>query len=207
VVDPVSGRGYPVPPQRSPRPVSREAFQRGPAAPAPGGYPPAGGPPAAQGGGFEPAYRASYQPAQYPPGQYPQGQYPPGQYPQGQYPPGQYPYEPARQAESEGSSGWVIAFGVVLALALGGLAAAIVSKGQDSSPGVTTVPVTRTVQGPTTTVQQSKTTVTTPPANVTVAPSVTLDPSGSIGGQGDAAPDETSGSSTSGSGSTTTTSP
>jgi hypothetical protein len=76
VVDPVSGRGYPVPPQRSPRPVSREAFQRGPAAPAPGGYPPAGGPPAAQGGGFEPAYRASYQPAQYPPGQYPQGQYP-----------------------------------------------------------------------------------------------------------------------------------
>jgi hypothetical protein len=167
--------------------------------------PPAGGGPTEE--ATPPAQPGQPPPGQYPPGQYPQGQYPPGQYPQGQYPPGQYPYEPARQAESEGSSGWVIAFGVVLALALGGLAAAIVSKGQDSSPGVTTVPVTRTVQGPTTTVQQSTTTVTTPPANVTVAPSVTLDPSGSIGGQGDAAPDETSGSSTSGSGSTTTTSP
>ena len=118
------------------------------------------------------------------PGQYPPGQYPPGQYPQGQYPPGQYPYEPARQAESEGSSGWVIAFGVVLALALGGLAAAIISKGQDSTPSATAEPVTRTVQGPTTTVQQSTTTVTAPPANVTVAPNVTLGSDGSVGRAG-----------------------
>src|SRR6476659_6090178 len=132
----------------------------------PGQYPPGQYPP----GQYPPG---QYPPGQYPPGQYPPGQYPPGQYPQGQYPPGQNPYEPARQAQSEGSSGWVIAFGVVLALALGGLAAAIVAKGRDDSPGATVAPVTQTVQGPTTTVQQSSTTVTVPPANVTVAPDVT----------------------------------
>ena len=140
-----------------------------------GGGPTEGTPPPAQPGQPPPG---QYPPGQYPPGQYPPGQYPPGQYPQGQYPPGQYPYEPARQAGSEGTSGWVIAFGVVLALALGGLAAAIIAKGRDDSPGAAAAPVT--VQGPTTTVQQSATTVTVPPANVTVAPSVTLGSDGSV---------------------------
>jgi len=103
----------------------------------------------------------------------------------------------------------VIAFGVVLALALGGLAAAIVSKGQDSSPGNSAEPVTRTVQGPTTTVQQSTTTVTAPPANVTVAPNVTLGSDGSVAGPGDegGSSGSTTSTSGSGSGSTTTTSP
>jgi hypothetical protein len=69
----------------------------------------------------------------------------------------------------------MIAFAVVLVLALGGLAAAIISKG-DSGKTTATTP---TVTAKTTTVQ-STTTVTTPAAstNVTVAPNVTLSPSG-----------------------------
>jgi flagellar basal body-associated protein FliL len=69
----------------------------------------------------------------------------------------------------------MIAFAVVLVLALGGLAAAIISKG-DSGRTTATTP---TVTAKTTTVQ-STTTVTTQaaPANVTVAPNVTLNSAG-----------------------------
>jgi hypothetical protein len=89
-------------------------------------------------------------------------------------PPGYAPTPAAPQPQS-GTSGWMIAFTVVLVLALGGLAAAIISKG-DSGRTTATTP---TVTAKTTTVQNT-TTVTTPaaPANVTVAPNVTLNSSG-----------------------------
>jgi hypothetical protein len=99
---------------------------------------------------------------------------PPGDQPQpyAQQPYAQQPYAPQPQS---GTSGWLIAFCVVIVLALGGLAAAIISKG-DSGKTTATIP---TVTAKTTTVQ-STTTVTTPaaPANVTVAPNVTLNSSG-----------------------------
>lgn len=65
----------------------------------------------------------------------------------------------------------MIAFAVVLALALGGLAAAIISKGDSGKTTATT---------PTVTVKTTTTTVTTQaaPTNVTVAPNVTLNSSG-----------------------------
>jgi flagellar basal body-associated protein FliL len=96
-------------------------------------------------------------------------------------PPGAAPppvYDPApaaAPAPKSGTSGWMVAFAVVLVLALGGLAAAIISKG-DSGKTTATTP---TVTVKTTTVQNT-TTVTTPatPANVTVAPNVTLNSSG-----------------------------
>jgi hypothetical protein len=89
-------------------------------------------------------------------------------------PPGHVPAAAAPQPQA-GTSGWMIAFAVVLVLALGGLAAAIISKG-DSGRKTATTP---TVTAKTTTVQ-STTTVTThaAPANVTVAPNVTLNSSG-----------------------------
>ena len=70
----------------------------------------------------------------------------------------------------------MIAFAVVLVLALGGLAAAIISKGDEGK----TTATTPTVTVKTTTVQNTTTTVTTqaPPANVTVAPNVTLNSGG-----------------------------
>ena len=69
----------------------------------------------------------------------------------------------------------MIAFAVVLVLALGGLAAAIISKG-DSGKTTATTP---TVTVKTTTVQNTKTVTTqAAPANVTVAPNVTLNSSG-----------------------------
>jgi flagellar basal body-associated protein FliL len=88
-------------------------------------------------------------------------------------PPADAPAAAAPQPQS-GTSGWLIAFTVVVVLALGGLAAAIISKG-DSGKTATTP----TVTAKTTTVQNT-TTVTTPaaPANVTVAPNVTLNSSG-----------------------------
>jgi hypothetical protein len=88
--------------------------------------------------------------------------------------PGYAPAAAAPQPQS-GTSGWLIAFAVVFVLALGGLAAAIISKG-DSGRTTATTP---TVTAKTTTVQ-STTTVTTQaaPANVTVAPNVTLNSSG-----------------------------
>jgi hypothetical protein len=91
--------------------------------------------------------------------------------------PPQPSYVPAAAAPQprSGTSGWMIAFAVVLVLALGGLAAAIISKG-DSGRTTATTP---TVTAKTTTVQNT-TTVTTPAAstNVTVAPNVTLNSSG-----------------------------
>jgi hypothetical protein len=88
----------------------------------------------------------------------------------------------------------MIAFTVVLVLALGGLVAAIISKG-DSGRTTATTP---TVTVKTTTVQ-STTTVTTQaaPANVTVAPNVTLNSGGGpepvqSGGQTSTAPKTTS---------------
>jgi flagellar basal body-associated protein FliL len=74
-----------------------------------------------------------------------------------------------------GTSGWLIVLGVVTVLALGGLAAAIISKDDEGSATATTP----SVQTKTTTVQQSTTTVTTPAPDVTVAPNITLDASGS----------------------------
>lgn len=90
-------------------------------------------------------------------------------------PPPSYVPAAAAPRPQSGTSGWMIAFAVVLVLALGGLAAAIISKG-DSGKTTATTP---TVTAKTTTVQ-STTTVTTPAAtaNVTVAPNVTLNPSG-----------------------------
>jgi hypothetical protein len=90
-------------------------------------------------------------------------------------PPGYAPAPAAPPQPQSGTSGWLIAFTVALALALGGLAAAIISKG-DSGKTTATTP---TVTSKTTTVQNT-TTVTTPaaPANVTVAPNVTLNSSG-----------------------------
>ena len=96
--------------------------------------------------------------------------------PAGPPPPGYAPVPAAPQPPTKsGTNGWVIAFTVVLVLALGGLAAAIFSKG-DSGRTTATTP---TVTAKTTTVQNT-TTVTTPaaPANVTVAPNVTLNSSG-----------------------------
>jgi hypothetical protein len=89
-------------------------------------------------------------------------------------PPSYVPAAAAPRPQS-GTSGWMIAFAVVLVLALGGLVAAIISKG-DSGRTTATTP---TVTAKTTTVQ-STTTVTTPAAstNVTVAPNVTLNSAG-----------------------------
>jgi hypothetical protein len=82
------------------------------------------------------------------------------------------PYSPPQRS---GANGWLVALGVVVVLALGGLAAAIISKG-DSGSTSATIP---SVSTKTTTVQQNTTTVTTPAPDVTVAPNVTLAPSGS----------------------------
>ena len=93
--------------------------------------------------------------------------------PAGPPPPG---YVPAAAPQPQrGTSGWMIAFAVVLVLALGGLAAAIISKGDEGRTTATTPTVTEK----TTTVQNTKTVTTqAPPANVTVAPNVTLNSSG-----------------------------
>jgi hypothetical protein len=89
-------------------------------------------------------------------------------------PPGYVP-APAAPPPKSGTSGWMIAFAVVLVLALGGLAAAIISK--DHSDRTTATTPTVTVK--TTTVQSTKTVTTqAAPANVTVAPNVTLNQSG-----------------------------
>jgi hypothetical protein len=94
--------------------------------------------------------------------------------PPGPAPPGYVP-RPAAPPPKSGTSGWMIAFSVVLVLALGGLAAAIISKG-DSGKTTATTP---TVTVKTTTVQNTKTVTTqAAPANVTVAPNVTLNSSG-----------------------------
>jgi flagellar basal body-associated protein FliL len=89
-------------------------------------------------------------------------------------PPSYVPAAAAPQPQS-GTSGWMIAFTVVLVLALGGLVAAIISKGDEGK----TTATTPTVTVKTTTVQNTKTVTTqAAPANVTVAPNVTLNSSG-----------------------------
>jgi len=98
----------------------------------------------------------------------------PATQPPQQQPYAQPPYPPERRS---GTSGWLIALGVVTVLALGGLAAAIISKDDEGSATATTP----SVQTKTTTVQKSTTTVTTPAPDVTVAPNITLDASGSPG--------------------------
>jgi hypothetical protein len=101
----------------------------------------------------------------------------PGGEPTQAYPPPPYPPE-----QRSGVSGWLIALGVVTVLALGGIAAALISTDDSGSSGATSPAVTVNKTAPsTTTTVQSTTTVTTPAPNVTVAPSVTLDPSGSVG--------------------------
>jgi hypothetical protein len=95
--------------------------------------------------------------------------------PPGAPPPGSVPAPGAAPPQKSGASGWMIAFAVVLVLALGGLAAAIISN--DDSDGTTATTPTVTVK---TTTVNSTTTVTTQaaPANVTVAPNVTLNSGG-----------------------------
>src|SRR3954465_2910336 len=101
-------------------------------------------------------------------------------------PPSYVPAAAAPQPQS-GTSGWMIAFAVVLVLALGGLVAAIGSKGDSGRTTATTPTGTAktttaagavTAKGPPV---QNTTTVTTPAAtataNVTVPPNVKLNPS------------------------------
>jgi hypothetical protein len=87
---------------------------------------------------------------------------------------------PTREQPPEGkrSQGALIAVGLVLALALGALAAAVISNG-DKAPTSTTIQPTTTVVSGHTTVKRVTTTVTTPPPNITVTPDVTLAPDGS----------------------------
>jgi hypothetical protein len=92
-----------------------------------------------------------------------------------------YAYPQGPREQPSGGHGWLIVVGLVLALAVGGLAAAIISNGDEGS-GTPTV-VTKTA--PSGTTVQSTTTVTTPAPNVTVAPDITLNPDGSMSsGQG-----------------------
>jgi hypothetical protein len=102
------------------------------------------------------------------------------------------PVDPAPQQPS-GTSGWLIALGVVLVLALGGLAAAIISKG-DSDGSTATAP---SVVTKTTTVQQNNTTknttttVTSSAPAVTISPNVTVAPNGTVGTVTTAPPETT----------------
>jgi hypothetical protein len=96
--------------------------------------------------------------------------YPPGGQPP--YPPD--PYAADRRSQDGGGNGWLIALGVVAVLVLGGLTAAIISKGDEGTPSVTVTTNTTTVQQKNTT-----TTVTTPAPNITIAPDVTMSPDGS----------------------------
>ena len=79
-------------------------------------------------------------------------------------------YAPASyedQRSSRGGRGWLVAVGLVFAFAVGGLAAAIISKGDDAN-----------TPAPSTVVQQNTTTVTAPAPSITLAPDVTLAPAG-----------------------------
>src|SRR3954471_544023 len=88
------------------------------------------------------------------------------------------PQQPAPPApEPHRHRGWLIVLGVVGVLALGGLAAAVISRGDDGTE-TTSVPYLPTVQRNTTINAQPATTVektvTTPPSTVTVEPQVTI---------------------------------
>jgi hypothetical protein len=113
-------------------------------------------------------------------------------------PPRPQSYAPASyedQRSSRGGRGWLVAVGLVFAFAVGGLAAAIISKGDDSN-----------TPAPSTVLQQNTTTVTAPAPSITLAPDVTLAPDGTpapIEGGGTAAGGSAS-TDTSQSGTTTT---
>jgi hypothetical protein len=102
-------------------------------------------------------------------------------------------YTPEVNAERRSSGhgqGWLIVVGLVFAFAVGGLAAAIISKGDDSNTPV-----------PSTVVQQNTTTVTTPAPDITVAPDITLAPDGTPapipgGGEGSESTDTSQGGTT-----------
>ena len=106
------------------------------------------------------------------------------------------PSPPPRAYEDQRSQGhgqgWLIVVGLVFAFGVGGLAAAIISKGDDGASSGTPVPSTI--------VQQSTTTVTTPAPSVTLAPDITLAPDGTPapirggGGEGSDATDTSPGS-------------
>jgi hypothetical protein len=90
------------------------------------------------------------------------------------------PYAPEQRS---GTSGWLIALGVVMVLALGGLAAAIISKGDldgSSATAPSVVTKTTTVQQNNTT-KNTTTTVTSSAPAVTISPNVTVAPSGTVG--------------------------
>jgi hypothetical protein len=95
------------------------------------------------------------------------------------YPPASYPPE-----QRSGTSGWLIALGVVMVLALGALAAAIIDRG-DSGGSSATVPSvvtkTTTVQQDNSTTKNITTNVTTSAPALTIQPNVTVAPSGSVG--------------------------
>jgi hypothetical protein len=98
-------------------------------------------------------------------------------------PPQPHELAPSAPEQRSGTSGWLIALGVAMVLALGGLAAAIISKG-DSDGSTATAP---SVVTKTTTVQQNNTTknttttVRSPAPAVTVSPDITVAPNGTVG--------------------------
>src|SRR6476660_3269824 len=98
-------------------------------------------------------------------------------------------YAPASyedQRSSRGGRGWLVAVGLVFAFAVGGLAAAIISKGDDAN-----------TPAPSTVVQQNTTTVTAPAPDVTLAPDGTPAPiEGGSTADGGSAPTDTSQSAT-----------
>jgi hypothetical protein len=99
--------------------------------------------------------------------------------PQG-YPPQGYPPTAYGSDQRSGTSGWLIALGVVMVLALGGLAAAIISKGDSDGASATTAPKPTTIQQNTTT-KNTTTNVTTSAPAVTIQPNVTVSQSGTVG--------------------------
>ena len=92
--------------------------------------------------------------------------------------------QPPATAEGKGHQGALIAVGLVLALALGALSAAIIARGDEGVTTTTVVPA-RTLEGGTTTTVQQTTTVTTPAPDITVAPDITLGSGGSVTGPQD----------------------
>jgi hypothetical protein len=113
----------------------------------------------------------------------------------------------AQPPEGKRSHGVTIVLGLLLALVLGALSAAIIAKGDDGAT-TTTIAPTKTVVSGTTTVKQVTTTVTAP-ADITLTPDVTLAPDGSLTSpeQGGSQTGTTSGSQTDTTPTTTTTTP
>jgi hypothetical protein len=107
-------------------------------------------------------------------------QAPPPPAPQSAAPQNYAPYSYADEQQPGHSHGWLVAVGLVLALAVGGLAAAIISKGDDKGTNATVPAQT----APATVIKQTTTTVTAPATNVTVAPNVTLAPDGTPSSKG-----------------------